>query len=692
MRASKPVRQALAACFAVALAVAVAAASPGFAPSGVVAQDEEHAQLYAYIDQDQISGSGFGGPVTVTITDLTVTPNTSATYPWDRIEDDGQGGFHLFLDGSEQTSPWDLRHGNLVEVVGPTETRTLVVADLRITGFDLEANTLTGTSDTTGTVYLRAAHGQTEAFTIAPVLDGAWSADYDDAIPPYDPRVMDSAEASQPDTDGDLTITRLSVLAPARFGFGPELQQVIGYGWPDGATITLTVDRPGTPISPDLTSTAIADSTHGSGTVINTGEGNVAFSLAGGPFLVLPGDVLAMSDGTTTKTQVIPDLRVLLPDYDVAVLSGATSVPLPAGSFLMVGQDAYSNGGGATHEVAPAVDGTWSQSFAGDPGGLGTVSATWPWANQVDGDGDSTGVNAPVPQAYVDPVRDRVWALDLTHGPVTLTVTRDGALVDAITVEATTVYHENCGLYDMWTQPTSTLDRPTTALFDLAGRLDILPGDLLAVSDGTTLLEITADLLTVDDGNPLTDIMSGSADGPVGLKLGDTCGGYSGFGTTPVDGAWSYWFDPTQFAVPLNGLSGGDVVWVSVGGATRVRWVVGPGPAFGGFLAPVDSRPVLNTMKAGKAVEVRFSLGGDFGLGIFAEGSPASLRIPPVAATMDAIEKTVNAKAAGLHYDAVTGQYVYTWVTSKAWAGTYRQLVLTLADGSTFRADFLLTK
>jgi hypothetical protein len=41
-----------------------------------------------------------------------------------------------------------------------------------------------------------------------------------------------------------------------------------------------------------------------------------------------------------------------------------------------------------------------------------------------------------------------------------------------------------------------------------------------------------------------------------------------------------------------------------------------------GFLQPVDNLPVVNTVNAGQAIPVKFSLGGDYGLNIFASGYP----------------------------------------------------------------------
>jgi hypothetical protein len=114
---------------------------------------------------------------------------------------------------------------------------------------------------------------------------------------------------------------------------------------------------------------------------------------------------------------------------------------------------------------------------------------------------------------------------------------------------------------------------------------------------------------------------------------------------------------------------------------------------FSGFFQPVDNGSVLNVVKAGSAVPVKFSLGGNFGLNIMAANSPASGAVtcsssePP-----DAIEETVTAGGSSLSYDATTNQYTYVWKTDKAWANTCRQLHVKLTDGTDHVADFKFTK
>lgn len=109
---------------------------------------------------------------------------------------------------------------------------------------------------------------------------------------------------------------------------------------------------------------------------------------------------------------------------------------------------------------------------------------------------------------------------------------------------------------------------------------------------------------------------------------------------------------------------------------------------FKGFFPPVDNLPVLNQVKAGQAVPVKFSLSGDQGLNILAAGYPVSQGIACSAGSTDDIEQTVTAGSSSLSYDPSTDQYTYVWKSNKAWAGTCRQLIVKLNDGTEHRASF----
>ena len=114
---------------------------------------------------------------------------------------------------------------------------------------------------------------------------------------------------------------------------------------------------------------------------------------------------------------------------------------------------------------------------------------------------------------------------------------------------------------------------------------------------------------------------------------------------------------------------------------------------FDGFFRPVDMGDTVNSVKAGSAVPIKFSLAGDQGLGIIASGYPKINRYAcGVIANVDAIEETVNAGGSSLSYDPIADQYVYVWKTDKIWAGSCGTFTLKLDDGTVHTANFQFKK
>jgi hypothetical protein len=120
---------------------------------------------------------------------------------------------------------------------------------------------------------------------------------------------------------------------------------------------------------------------------------------------------------------------------------------------------------------------------------------------------------------------------------------------------------------------------------------------------------------------------------------------------------------------------------------TRTYYVRWP---FKGFFSPVDNPTTINLIKAGQAVPVKFSLGGNRGLSIFAAGYPRAVtQTCANGATTDLVEQTVTAGSSSLSYDSGNQQYTYVWKTPSTWAaGTCHQLQLKLIDGSLRVANF----
>jgi hypothetical protein len=113
---------------------------------------------------------------------------------------------------------------------------------------------------------------------------------------------------------------------------------------------------------------------------------------------------------------------------------------------------------------------------------------------------------------------------------------------------------------------------------------------------------------------------------------------------------------------------------------------------FTGFFAPIENAPTMNAARAGSAVPVKFSLGGDLGLDVLAGAPRVQLMQCDSLAPIDEVPETIVAANSGLSYDPETGLYVYVWKTERGWAGSCRELQVRLTDGEVYTARFTFRK
>jgi MBG domain len=114
-----------------------------------------------------------------------------------------------------------------------------------------------------------------------------------------------------------------------------------------------------------------------------------------------------------------------------------------------------------------------------------------------------------------------------------------------------------------------------------------------------------------------------------------------------------------------------------------------------GFYQPVDMGDVLNTVKNGSTVPVKFELFKSVGgTELTSTGDVSSISAKTVSCTAftgdpeDAIE-TVATGGTSLRYDTTGGQFIYNWQTPKK-PNTCYNLTMTAKDGSTISAYFKL--
>lgn len=108
---------------------------------------------------------------------------------------------------------------------------------------------------------------------------------------------------------------------------------------------------------------------------------------------------------------------------------------------------------------------------------------------------------------------------------------------------------------------------------------------------------------------------------------------------------------------------------------------------FAGFFRPVLNPPSTLTVRAGDVVVLSWSLAGFQGLDVLASGYPVSAPIE-CGSSPALTEGTATTSRRGLQYlKSPSGRYAYSWTTSTAWAGTCRQVVVKLDDGTYHRAN-----
>ncbi|MFG3690423.1 PxKF domain-containing protein [Micromonospora sp. NPDC047740] len=210
-----------------------------------------------------------------------------------------------------------------------------------------------------------------------------------------------------------------------------------------------------------------------------------------------------------------------------------------------------------------------------------------------------------------------------------------------------------------------------------------------AASDSTTV--------TVTNASPVLGAVSVDAAGArieftdAGVDDQHTCTVQWGDETTPgvLAGALSPCYLPHQYrpgtftaTVTVSDDDGGSA------SVTRTVTVQAPAWPFRGFLPPVDNPPAVNVVNAGRAIPIKFGLGGYRGMDILAPGSPASGPVSCGGGEPNSLEEADAANGSSVSYDANGDHYTYVWKTDKTWAGQCRRLIVTLADGTQHWAEF----
>ena len=189
--------------------------------------------------------------------------------------------------------------------------------------------------------------------------------------------------------------------------------------WPVATKFTVTFDDPATEESPD-------DEIEGVTSLTEEGYGGGGFVIERS---VGPGEVVTLTDGTTTKSHTVLDIRVTSVDLDADRVYGMVAVP---------NSEVFVYATGSYRLVTADARGRWVADFSDhpdpDPGLLDIVTGTEGGAEQFDKDGDSTVRDwvGPTPTAILAPTPTPVPA----SGSISGTVTAGGSPLPGISVDA----------------------------------------------------------------------------------------------------------------------------------------------------------------------------------------------------------------------------------------------------------------
>jgi len=426
---------------------------------------------------------------------------------------------------------YDVQPGDVVTLTDGTTTKTHVVTMIEITGYDLENDLVFGVADPLTDNLLIYACDNENCFGrhVNSGSSGEWTADFgnpgtlDDEQNTYDIVGGTWLDAQQGDEDGDFTFNGLGIPNPNIRAITNE-DRVDGWQWSAGATVTLTIDDPDTLLYPDFSTQGQVGFDDGSGqTYVDIG-----FK---GDYDLKPGDIVKLTDGTDTKSVTATNVTVSNVDVSTNIVTGTAEPGSRVWSAACQYGDCFQR------TTTADLEGNWSIDFDEDmPGQLnvdilpgGSVDG-----EQFDDDGDSTLFTWGIPNPTFG-VRVNYDGIEGWEWPLGATVTIEIA-----------------GF---------TPSEPITATVGVAGwdpnqtyfslnieNYDLKEGDVVSVTDGNTIKELTVTHFEITGYDLDTDMVYGEAGENQYVNVwtcwqDDPCIGRDE--TADENGEWS-----TNFAVP----------------------------------------------------------------------------------------------------------------------------------------------
>ncbi|MFF2625688.1 PxKF domain-containing protein [Kitasatospora griseola] len=471
------------------------------------------------------------------------------------------------------------------------------------------------------------------------------------------------------------------------------------------ATIPVGTYPQAVAVSPDGSQAYVVNNGSSTISVIDTASGTVASTIAVGR---LPGPVTFSPDGTRAYVGHYVSARMGGVDViDTATRTVTTTVTVGSQPFGIAvapdGAHAYvANLIGGSVSVIDTATNSLSETITDSRIWMPTAVAVSPDGSRVYSANYGTNTVSVIETA----TNAVTGVIPVGTGPGSVSIAPDGAhayvtnqydnTVSVIDTATSTV----TGTVPVGGTPVGVLADPAGGVAYVANSHDGTLSVIDTATDSVTRTVATGSspysLAVAPVAPTVTGVRSGhgpDAGGNTVTIVGTHLAGARAvlFGSTPATGV-TVVNDGTLRATVPAGVGGTVDVRVTTPAGTSAASVAGRytyAYPFSGFRPPVANSPAVNRMHAGRAVPMKFALGGDFGPNVIARDYPVAQHVDcTTGAPLDPPVPTTTAGDGALSYDLADGGYHYVWKTDRAYAGTCQVFTLGLNDGTLHTALF----
>jgi hypothetical protein len=436
---------------------------------------------------------------------------------------------------------YELKSGDIVNLDDGTMASTHIVRSLSVTSVDVAANTVAGTADANAMVQVNPYEAWDQILTVTAGNDGIWLADFTGV---FDFAGVTGGRSQIFDGFGNRTAVDWSVPPPPPLPWlvaFPENDAVQGWEWPDGSTVTLTIDN-----APGLEWSGIAE-------VTTWGDPRTYFHIEfGADYNLQVGDMVTLTDGVTSRTHEVQSLAVKQVEISDDTIYGRAD----AGAVV----HAWVHEHGESEMVTTAEDnGTWMAEFWRI--GFDLVEGMCGRSEIRDDVGNATAVDwcYPVPHFTAFPEQDYIEGFDWhPNAYVYLSIERETS------EELVTFYTQ------ARTEPTPWDPNSWWVRFDLAGQLDLQAGDTVHLDDDSVERTMTVRNLAITNVDTVANVVGGTADPGAVVQVWPHETGEQLQAGANASGAWQVDFTGMFDLVP--GTCGRSQIVDGFDNATAVDW------------------------------------------------------------------------------------------------------------------------